>query len=287
MSILRGATRNRATPRLCGLQILALLVSTTASFGSPPKNIPSWVHNLSSPEPGPFKPASHPPLSGFNFGWAFLHAGTGTAKISVSSGNQIQMEATAHTEGAVRSLFRIDAHFHCLASARSLRPVEARQTEAYADESLETVLHFDPYGVVRRRSSVPVPKKGTGKPKRFAFTPLFEPFTAYLWLRSQPNRPGDTHQLVIYAGADPFLLRASVQPREHVLVGSALTPAIRINLEFSALDRSLQTAPYRKCKSASLWISDSTARRLLRAEADIFIGKIWLQLQPPPVKGPP
>jgi hypothetical protein len=287
MKIGRRAARGRAILGLRALQILALPFFATASFGSPPKNVPAWVRNLSTPEPGPFKPALHPPFSAFDFGWAFLHAGTGTAKISVSSGNQIQMEAAARTEGAVRSLFRIDAHFHCLASARSLRPLEARQTETYADESLETVLHFDPDGVVRRRSSVPVPKKGTGKPKRFEFTPLFEPFTAYLWLRSQPNRPGDRHQLVLYAGADPYLLRASIRPSEQVLIGSTPIQSIRIDLEFSALDRSLQTVPYRKCKSASLWISDSTARRLLRAEADIFIGKIWLQLQPGSVKEPP
>jgi hypothetical protein len=280
------AARRRALPRFGVLHTLILLFFATVSLGSPPKNLPEWILNLSPPEPGPFKPALHPPSSAFDFGWAFLHAGTGSAKISVSSGNHLQMEATARTEGPVRSLFRIDAHFHCLASPRSLRPVEARQTEAYSDESLETVLHFDQDGVVRRRSSVPVPKKGTGKPKRFAFTPLFDPFTAYLWLRSQRNYPGDNHQLVLYAGADPYLLRTSVRPSEQVLIGSTQIQAIRIDLEFSALDRSLQTAPYRKCKSASLWISDCTARRLLRAEADIFIGKIWLQLQPPSIKGP-
>jgi hypothetical protein len=197
------------------------------------------------------------------------------------------MEAEAHTTGPVRSLFRIDAHFQSVASLLSLHPVRVQQTERYSDEAIETTLLFDSQGVVRRRVSIPNPKPGTGKPKQFHFSPLFDPFSAYLWLRSQPHRNGDVYRIVLYASADPYLLQARTIQRESIPIGTLNTNAIRIDLSFFSLDRSLQTLPYKKCRSASLWISESPKRQLLRAEADIFVGKIWVQIQPESLTGPP
>jgi hypothetical protein len=238
---------------------------------------------LSSSQPGPFH-QEHPCQSEFDFGWALLKAGSGSATIRRTSAKVFQMDAFAKTIGAVRSLFHIDAEFHSSTSASTLRPIHVHQREVYSDESIETDLAFDPTGVVRRRYSSPENVPDNGKPKHFRFQPVFDPFSAYLWIRSQTWPATESRRLVVYACSDPYLVEAKAGGIQALRIGGPKSPPIsatRIDLKFQGLDRKLQPAPYRKCRKASVWISNDSYRRLLRAEAEIFVGKIWLELRSP------
>ena len=237
-----------------------------------------WKKTLSPRAPGPFPtPASFD--ARYQFGWMGIAAGEGQFQFQPANPDEVALEMQAKSSGFARTLFRLDATHAATADRRTLRPKDVRQTEKYKSETVTTELRFDEKGVTRVRQKQPSDSK-PAKPKRFKFAEAFDLHTALLWVRSQPLRARDHYRLVVFPGNSPYLANVKVAGREPVEVAGRNYRAVRLELQLQRIDRkSLKLASYSKVKRAVAWISDDEDRVYLKAEADIFAGSVWMELQ--------
>lgn len=236
-----------------------------------------WRETLTRPQPGRFAPL-RPLRAHYIFGWSAFLAAELQADFSKAKAGQLQLKAKAGTVGPVRALWRLDADHTSRIRAQSLQPVTLVQSESYSDETLKTSVTFGPKGASRKRSSIPK-SKDSGKTKRFKFTPVFDLHSALLFIRSQPLEPGDAVRLVTYPAAQAYYTEVEVLGRETITVGKEKRPALKLALRLHRINKQLKLEPHKKFHRAYAWLSDDADRLLLKVEADVMIGKVWMELE--------
>ncbi len=236
-----------------------------------------WRQELSPEAPGKF-PLSRPFHATYRFGWSALSAADSTFDFTKTKTGEAQLDMSVNTTGAVRKLFRLDAQHTAVATAATLRPVSVRQTEIYKDETLKTNLDFDPDGVRRTRTS-DHPTPGNGNEKRLKFSPLFDLHTALLFIRSQRLPTGETYRLVVYPSVDPYFAEITVLGRGKVKAGGAWYDSIKLGIKLRRVSKKLELQKHDRFKRATAWLTDDPDRMLLKVEAEIFVGNVWVELR--------
>jgi hypothetical protein len=264
-----GQTRFR--PHWLPAVSFLFFTSTLTSLGA------SWQSTLTKEAPGNF-PELRPVRATYRFGWAGFTAATGEIHFTKPSENRFQLDGTGRTMGLVRALWKLDVDYHSVADAQTLRPIEARQTENYRSKKIATHLAFTNNGVTRTRIEGQTGSAGT-KTRQFRFPDLFDMQAAMLYLRSQPLRNGDVHRVVVYPANSAYLATATVIGREKISVRTGDYNAIKIDLQLKRIGKHLELEPHRKFHRATIWVSDDADRILLRIEAQIFVGTVWVELQ--------
>jgi hypothetical protein len=169
----------------------------------------------------------------------------------------------------------LDASYHGLADAETLRPIESKQTEIYRRKKLVTDLTFTDSGVIRARTE----GSGSKGTKPFSFPGLFDLHSALLYLRSQPLSDHSVYRLAVYPATSAYLATITVLGRERVTVRAGTFNAIKVDLQLKRIGKNLDLEPYRKFRRATVWISDDANRIPLRIEAQIFVGTVFAELQ--------
>ena len=218
-----------------------------------------------------------PLWASYRFGWGGFTAATGEAHFTKPSATRFQVDGTGHTLGLVRVLWRLDTTHHSLADAETLHPIEMRQVEVYRKKTLSTHLAFTNIGV--RRSRTEGPGKGKTSAKQFDFPNLFDLNSAALYLRSQSLKDGSVYRVVVYPATSPYLATLTVAGHEKIAVHAGVYNAIKIDLHLDKIGKSMETEPHKKFRRATLWVSDDSDRVLLRAEAQLFVGTVFAELQ--------
>jgi hypothetical protein len=233
---------------------------------------------LTPARPGPV-PIPRPVIATYRFGWAAFAAAELEAR-SWQSGDQLLLSGSGRTIGFVRTLWRLDATHQARASASTLLPLSMRQIETYRGETRRTELDFTPAKVVRLRETKPG-DRGTPKRKTLAFPNLRDLHTALQFARSQRLANGDIVTMVVYPAADPYHATVKVLGRETVKVPAGRFNAIKCDLKVARInqERNWQIEPHAKFKRATAWLSDDSDRLLLKANAEIFVGSVWAELQ--------
>jgi hypothetical protein len=246
-----------------------LLLPAALAIGAP-----AWQSGVTKDPPGNFNPL-RPLRATYNFGWSGLTAAAAEAHFSKASDNRFQIEANGHTVGLARALWKYDVTFHALSDAATLRPVETTQNETVRSKKIATQLSFTTSGVNRSRVENGVAAKG----KDFAFPNLFDLQSAMLYLRSQPLKDRASYRIVVYPATSAYLATLTVTGREKIAVHAGNYNAIKMDLQLSKVGKNLALEPHRKFRKASIWISDDPDRIILRIEAQIFLGSIFVELQ--------
>ena len=236
----------------------------------------SWQATVNEEPPGNF-PA--PPLieARYHIGWAGLTAATAETYFSKPLAERFQLEGTGRTVGLARILWRYDVNYRSVANATTLRPIESNQTETYRSKKIQTHLVFTNAGVRRTRNETPGP--GTSKTREFNFPNLFDLLSSLLYLRSQPLKDGSVYRVVVYPATSAYLATFTVTGREKISVHAGTYNAIKLDLRLHKVGNDLELEPHKKFRRASVWVSDDTTRIPLRAEAQIFIGTVFAELQ--------
>ncbi len=258
---------NRAT----GIGLLFFLASSLTAVAA------NWQSTVSNDPPGPF-PELRPLRATYHFGWAGVTAATGEVHFTKPSEDRFQFEGVGRTTGFVRILWKLDANYRAFAHADTLRPIESSQTEAYRSKKFTTHLIFTSDGVKRIRTEDQV-KPSPAKTREFTFPNLFDLDSAMLYLRSQPLRDSSVYRVVVYPATSAYLATVTVIGREKISVRAGTYSAIKIDLRLSKVGKSFELEPHRKFRRATIWVSDDADRVLLRAEAQIFIGTVFAELQ--------
>jgi hypothetical protein len=266
-----GNRRKSAAEKIVKTWLVAVLTGAAAHAGD-------WQGTLSSPQPGRFPPPA-PLHAHYKFGWTSFSAAEGNVDFTKAKSGELRLDVEVKTIGFVRTLWRMDARHAAVAQAVTLRPMTVRQVEAYANETLTTTVDFDSDGVTRLRETKPADPQ-PAKPKRFKFAGVFDLHTALLWVRSQRLNQGDVYRLVVYPTTAPYLAEVSVGGREKLRVAGDAYKAVRLELKLRRIDaKTLELAPHKKFKRAIAWLSDDDRRLFLKAEANIFVGAVWMELE--------
>ena len=236
----------------------------------------SWEASLSKQPPGDFPPL-RPLRASYVFGWSGFTAATADVQFARPTPERCHIQGKGHTTGLARALWRYDVSYQAIADSRTIRPIEAHQTDIYRAKKITTNLAFNANGV--RRSRVETPSSGQGKPKDFNFPNLFDLQTALLYLRSQPLPDRSSYRVVVYPATDAYVATATVLGREKTSVRAGNYNAIKIDLQLKRVGKNLELQPHRKFRRATIWVSDDQDRMILRIEAQVFIGTVFAELQ--------
>jgi hypothetical protein len=236
----------------------------------------NWQSTVSKDPPGNFP--SPPPLEAqYHFGWGGFTAATAEARFLKPTPERFQLEGAGRTVHFARLLWKFDVDYRSMADAATLRPIEANQVETYRSKKLTTHLVFTAAAVHRTRTETP--PAGPNKAREFQFQNLFDLHSALLYLRSQPLTDGSVYRIVVYPGTAAYFATFTVTRHEKISVHAGTFAAIKIDLRLQKIGKDLELEPHKKFRRASVWVSDDNLRIPLRAEAQIFIGTVFAELQ--------
>ncbi|MEP6603167.1 MAG: DUF3108 domain-containing protein [Spartobacteria bacterium] len=236
-----------------------------------------WQASLTKDPPGQF-PELRSLRAKYNFGWSGFTAAVGDVHFAKVAEDRFQFEGNGHTTGLARALWKFDVDHRSLADANTLRPVETTQTETAGKKKQLTHLVFSNAGVARSRSDNPG-RPNPNKPKQFNLPSLFDLQSAMLYLRSQPLKDHSTYRIVVYPTTAAYLATITVSGREKISVHAGNYNAIQLDLRLNKVGKNLELEPHKKFKQATLWVSDDNDRLIIRAEAQIFVGSVFAELQ--------
>jgi hypothetical protein len=277
-----------------GAQTPMAAQNESAAKGSAKKAETGWRAELTPVVPGKF--AARPlGEATYSFGWSGLTAARGSMKFFRPQPGFSRLELEAHTTGAVRALWRLDALAISICDTTTLHPVRVRQVEHYKKKISLTAHEFDPTEVIYSKGSrltepspdfyrdAPASREQLrvftgGKASRFRFPDVLDLQSALLFVRSQPLAKGNSIRLVIYQDNSAYLATLRVAEREQITVPAGTFPAIKLELDLRWVDKHLALKPHARFKRAAGWISDDKRRLLLKLEADVFVGSIWAEL---------
>lgn len=250
----------------------AMLLSFPAVAAPPP----AWEKTITTQPRGSF-PNPRPIVASYDFGWSGLVAATAEINFGKSD-YHLQLEGTGGTVGLVRALWKFDTRHRALADPDTLRPISMHQVDEFRKKTVTTDVTFKANWLLRLRSDTRSTKPPT--PKTFTFAgEVYDMHSALLYLRSQPLREGDVYRVVVYPATNAYLATLTVAGRPTVTVGAGTYPSIKLDLQLYKIGKKRELEPHKKFRRASIWVSDDRDRLLLRAEASIFIGTVFAELQ--------
>jgi len=259
---------------------LLLAVLALAAWPAPAAD---WRETLSAPKPGAFAPL--PPLRAqYRLGWGVVPAARAELVFARQGAGEQQLTMTTATTGGVRALWRLDARHEAVCRLATLRPLRLDQTETYRDEIERSRVTFDATGLTRLRESTPLGRPTPArvkppKPRRLELPNVFDLQTTLLFIRSQRLDPGERYRLVVYPSTSAFLAEIAVVGREKIAVAGQTWPAVKLDIKLQTVNRDLALGPHRKFRKASAWLSDDRERLLLKTTAEVFVGRVWLELE--------
>jgi hypothetical protein len=236
-----------------------------------------WEASVTASSPPAF-PVPRPMHAKYGFGWSGFPGATADIDLSKTSGDRLQLDMTGHTVGLVRGLWKFDANHTSIVDAATLHPVEVRQVETVRSKKTVTNLSFGPGGVISKETETPGKNPGP-RIRRFDLPHLFDLQSALLYLRSQPLQQGNVQRIVVYPATSAYLATVTVLGRERVTVPAGTYNAIKFDLQLSKIGKDRELVPHRKFRRATAWISDDSDRLLLRINAQVFVGTVFVELQ--------
>ncbi|MFN2508651.1 MAG: DUF3108 domain-containing protein [Chthoniobacterales bacterium] len=249
-----------------------LFAAAASSFGGE-----EWESTVT-----PFKPGSFPELRpvrvSYGFGWNGFTAGKAEVHLAKLPNGRFQFEMTGGTIGMARSLWEYDIHHTALSDAVTLRPILVREVETVRASKMTNDLTFTPEGVTsvreeREDSSV------KSKTRRFHFPNVLSLNSALLYLRTQPLPDGAVQRTVVYPATSAYLCSTTVQGRDRITVPTGTYQAIKVDVQLKKIGKKRRLQPHKKFRKATVWLSDDADRLILRIEAQIFVGKVFAELQ--------
>ncbi|HEY2801800.1 MAG TPA: DUF3108 domain-containing protein [Chthoniobacterales bacterium] len=250
--------------------VLATFLPSHSAFAAS-----DWTKTVTSPQRGGF-PDPRPLQATYHFGWNSVVAATAEVDFDKRNG-QLELVGNGGTIGIVRSLWPFDVQQRAVADALTLRPIHMHQVDEVRNKIITTDLVFDAKGVIRTRTDTKAKKPPT--PKNFNFPGLLDLHSALLFIRSQPLVDGSVQRIVVYPATNAYLATITVVGHEKVTVGAGTYPAIKLDLQLKKIGKKGELEPHRKFRRASVWLSDDADRLLLRIEAGVFVGTVFVDLE--------
>lgn len=256
-----------------GMRYLLGVALAACQFGAAE---PAWKAELTAPVPGPC-PVSPPAVLDLQVSWKGM-IDSGKLRMELAPPDAKKpgcyiVRSSASSMGLAAVLFPYQNNFWSELDPASLRPRLFNAVETDSEESdTTTTRYFSDRVEFQKSSKALADGKISLKTRRFDFAPVYDIFSAMLFVRSQKLAAGDHITLVVQPFDTPYLLRVNVRGREVHLDRKT----IRLSVGMRKIDRkTLALKPYKKMQNdATLWLSDDAERIPVELRAAVFIGDI-------------
>lgn len=253
-----------------------------APTSTPAPTPPSWLKRITAGTPGKFPPP-RPFNANYRITWSDLTAARVESQcVSDEKKNEIRTSVKAFTVGAARALYKLDATHLSIINRQTLRAIHLEQTEKQSKKQTAARVEFAADGATRWNRDLKKSEAedtASRKPKRFAYPGLFDMEGTFLYLRSLPLANGDEQTILFMTSGNPYLATVKVVGRNRVKVSAGEFPAIECSLSLEKVTKQGSLEPRKGFKSAHVWFSDDADRVLLKAQSEIFIGSVNLELE--------
>lgn len=158
----------------------------------------------------------------------------------------------------------------------NLKPRSFIGIEDEKDETNRTETSWNGY-VVKSTKTTRFSKTGEQRKAdtEFKFTPVYDIMSCILNVRSQPLKDGDQMVLSLMPYNTPYLARVQVLGHEKFQDRDT----IKLSVGLQKIDPATKAVlPYKKFKSATLWLSDDNERLPVELRSELFIGDIRMTL---------
>ena len=215
--------------------------------------------------------------------WGSLQAAHVEAQcVSSPATREIRTTFKATTTGAARALYKLDATHISVVDRTTLLPIWLEQTELNSRKHSFSRVDFTPAGAVRVDRDLKKDEHdptAIGKPRRYRYPGLYDMQSVLLYLRSLPLAPGDEKTLPFMTASTPYVATVKVLGRGRVKVKAGEFAAIECSLKLEKIKKDGTLELRKGFKSARAWISDDANRLLIKAESEVFIGSVSLELE--------
>ncbi|MFZ9937024.1 MAG: DUF3108 domain-containing protein [Luteolibacter sp.] len=256
-------------------KILSMILCLAAATGLAAE--PAWRGELTAATAPAAVRAMPPSVLDFEVSWkGLLDAGKLRIEFAPKDADKpgmLVVRSNAASTGAASALFPYRSHFWSEVYPATLRPRFFHAVETARREKIDTAVQYRPRQVEFVEISGDLKKRNTAREQgEFRFEPVYDIFSAMLFVRNQKLAPGDRITLVVQPFKTPYLVRVRVIARERHMD----RPAIRLAVAMRKIDReTLELRPYRKLRrEATLWLSDDADRVPLELRAAVFIGDV-------------
>lgn len=242
----------------------------------------TWQARLDPGVPGPLPPP-RPFQANYRMRWTRVDAARAEVDFRPGPGpTEALTRVQASTLGMARSLWQLDATHLALARLADLRPLRMDQTETRPGRRDVYHVSFEGTAATRqhRRSQPPgAAEVPDGEDKSFDLPAMRDMNTAFLYLRSLPLLDGERHSFVVMTPKSPYLASVRVLRHGPVQVRAGRFPAVELELGLEKVDRDGRLKKHKLFKTARVWLSEDADRLPLKAEAQIFIGNVSMELE--------
>jgi hypothetical protein len=273
--------RHAHTP-LCGGVVTAIFLFCFAVWGlsdahSATDPYGAWDGSLTPAATAPF-PSISPFEAEYRFGWQGL--GAGEAKIQVAACDEDRRAITVRggPNALIRKLWNYEALYAGESGGNGEMPARFHMVESYPKGALLSDAFFKEGSVsgCHRKMSETKPWENTDLPG------IQDLFSAMLFVRSQPLHDGDRLRLTVFPDEAPYLVDLTVVGHDTITVIGKKIRAIRFTMRIQTIEphgeHKGRLAPHKKFRSGRVWMSDDDRRLPLRAEVDIFVGRVFAEL---------
>jgi len=258
----------------CWILILCLvssLVRGTTDAYAP------WDATLTPGAKVPF-PKIAPFDAEYRFGWEGLSAGGATVHVVSRDGGRLFIMGQGGPNAWIRKLWNYQALYVGESGGNGEVPSWFRMDESVSRGDLLSEAYF-------KGESFTDCHRGVNEAKPWEQIELHgvrDLFSAMLFVRSQPLKNGDCLRLAVFPDRSPYLVDLTVVGRDTLTLMGKQIPAIRFNLRIQTIETHGEhkgsLAPHRKFHSGRIWMSDDVERLPIRAEVDLFVGRVFAEM---------
>lgn len=253
---------------------LSLLFCTSAIQAAEP----AWASRITTQKPGNH-PAITPQKLLYTLSWNGQVA-AGSVEFTFGSkgtnAQTLQCFCEGGSQGVAAKLFPYRFDMTGKVQRNNLSPLLVHCNETDDKETVVTNVQFQANQVrvkeIARPHSTGVDKTSN---KDFSYTPVFDAFSAMLFIRSHELAAGDSISQVIHPLKSPYIATIHVLGREKINGKDA----IKLSIGMEKIKSDLTLKPYTKMKTATLWISDDAHRIPLELRVAAFIGDVRMTLK--------
>ena len=244
--------------------------------------LPSWYSRVDAGAPGGFAPVRSFNAT-YSLTWGKLQAAHVDVQcVSSPVTGEIRSTFKATTTGTARALYKLDASHVSVVDRTTLRPRWFEQTELNSRKHSFARVDFSPAEAVRADRDLGKDAQdptAAGKPRRFRYPGMYDMQSTLLYLRSLPLASGDEKTLPLMTAGSPYVVTIKVVGRSRVKVKAGEFAAIECSLKLEKVKKDGTLEPRKGFKSARAWIGDDANRLLIKAESEVFIGSVSLELE--------
>ncbi|MEM9237948.1 MAG: DUF3108 domain-containing protein [Verrucomicrobiota bacterium] len=239
-----------------------------------------WRKDLAPAKPGGH-PKPDPMVLAYDLSWkGMVNAGSLTFSFGLPDPKHpgtYNVTVNGGSTGVASKLFPYKVYLNSNLDPSTLRPRSFKGVEIEGDEITTSTSTFTGNSVKNTERNRPDKKSPERKyDTEFKFGPTFDAASAILHVRSHPLKDGDTLKYAFVPINSPYLVTAKVLGREQ----HQGRPAIKLSINMRKINpKTFELLPYKKLKSATLWISDDADRIPLEIRSEVFIGDVRMTLK--------